>query len=491
MASYLHVVTFIGFLSLLRLLYPLLKWFITRFLLTDPRRLKSYGSWAMVTGATDGIGRAFAHELAKHGLNLILVSRNPSKLASVSDDFRQEFPQIKIKIIPFDFSSGFLSLLRLLYPLLKWFITRFLLTDPRRLKSYGSWAMVTGATDGIGRAFAHELAKHGLNLILVSRNPSKLASVSDDFRQEFPQIKIKIIPFDFSSGFLSLLRLLYPLLKWFITRFLLTDPRRLKSYGSWAMVTGATDGIGRAFAHELAKHGLNLILVSRNPSKLASVSDDFRQEFPQIKIKIIPFDFSSERGYEAIEEGIKGLEVGILINNVGITYPRAMFFHELDQLTWTKILRVNLEATTWVTRSLIGPMLHRRRGAIINISSGAAVVVPSHPLYAIYAATKAYVDKLSRSLHVEYKQFGIHVQCQVPLYVATRMVSEVADIDKPSFFVPSPEVYAKAAVEQIGIGSRCSPFWAHSLQWFLAGLLPENLLDTWRLSVGLRRRGLS
>ena len=97
----------------------------------------------------------------------------------------------------------------------------------------------------------------------------------------------------------------------------------------------------------------------------------------------------AERGYEAIEEGIKGLEVGILINNVGITYPRAMFFHELDQLTWTKILRVNLEATTWVTRSLIGPMLHRRRGAIINISSGAAVVVPSHPLYAIYAATKA------------------------------------------------------------------------------------------------------
>lgn len=84
-----------------------------------------------------------------------------------------------------------------------------------------------------------------------------------------------------------------------------------------------------------------------------------------------------------------------------------------------------------------------------------------------------------------------HVMWQVPLYVATRMVSEVADIDKPSFFVPSAEVYAKAAVEQIGIGSRCSPFWAHSLQWFLAGLLPKNLLDTWRLSIGLRRRSLS
>ncbi|CAN8313329.1 unnamed protein product [Cochlearia groenlandica] len=291
-------------------------------------------------------------------------------------------------------------------------------------------------------------------------------------------------------GLISFLRIFYPLLKWFITRFLLTNPKRLKRYGSWAMVTGATDGIGRAIAHELAKHGLNLVLVSRNPSKLASVSEDFRQEFPHIKIKTIPFDFSSERGYEVIEEGIKGIEVGILINNVGISYPRAMFFHELDQLTLTNIIRVNLEATTWVTRSLIGPMLHRRRGAIVNISSGAAVVVPSHPLYAIYAATKAYVDKLSRSLHVEYKKFGIHVQCQVPLYVATKMVSKIASIDKPSFFIPSPEAYAKAAVEQIGIGSRCSPFWTHSLQWYLAGLLPENLLDTWRLSIGLRRRSL-
>ncbi|XP_010478014.1 PREDICTED: very-long-chain 3-oxoacyl-CoA reductase-like protein At1g24470 [Camelina sativa] len=292
-------------------------------------------------------------------------------------------------------------------------------------------------------------------------------------------------------GFLYLLRLFFPLLKWFITRFLLTNPKRLKSYGSWALVTGATEGIGRAFAHELAKHGLNLILVSRNLSKLEALSNDFGQEFPHIKIKIIPFDFSSGGGYNVIEEGIKGVEVGILINNVGITYPRAMFFHETDQLTWTKILKVNLEATTWLTRSLIRPMLQRRRGAIVSISSGAAVVVPSYPLCAIYAATKAYIDALTRSLHVEYKKFGIDVQCQVPLYVATRMVSEVAAIHKPSFFIPTPEVYAKAAVEQIGIGSRCSPFWAHSLQWFLLGFVPDYFINAWRLSFGLRRRSLS
>lgn len=137
---HLHVVSFIGFLSLLRLLYPLLKWFITRFLLTDPGRVKRYGSWALVTGATDGIGRALAHELAKHGLNLILVSRNPSKLASVSDDFRQEFPQIKIKIIPFDFSSGNTKCTFLFFNAV---FTSLLLVNPIQLAVYVVYVSIT------------------------------------------------------------------------------------------------------------------------------------------------------------------------------------------------------------------------------------------------------------------------------------------------------------------------------------------------------------
>ncbi|XP_010543930.1 PREDICTED: very-long-chain 3-oxoacyl-CoA reductase-like protein At1g24470 [Tarenaya hassleriana] len=294
-------------------------------------------------------------------------------------------------------------------------------------------------------------------------------------------------------GFVSLLKLSSRLFDWVFTRFVL-HPKPLKSYGSWALVTGATAGIGRAFAHELAKHGLNLILVSRNPTKLESVAQQFHQEFPNTKIKIIPFDFSSEEEpstrYKAIEEAIKGVDVGILINNVGITYPKAMFFHEVEEETWKEIIRVNVEGTTWVTRHVIGGMLQRRRGAIVNISSGAGVVVSSHPLYAIYAATKCYIDTLSKCLHVEYKQFGIDVHCQVPLYVATGMVSKVANVDGPSLFTPSPEMYAKAAIGMIGIRPRCSPFWAHSLQWFLVQLLPEFVVDSWRLSIGLRRRNL-
>lgn len=90
-----------------------------------------------------------------------------------------------------------------------------------------------------------------------------------------------------------------------------------------------------------------------------------------------------------MEEEIKGLDIGVLINNVGVTYPAARYFHEVDEKVWTNIVRVNLEGTTRVTMAVVPGMLQRKRGAIVNIGSGAAIVVPSHPLYTIYAATKA------------------------------------------------------------------------------------------------------
>ncbi|WRX15194.1 Short-chain dehydrogenase/reductase SDR - like 10 [Theobroma cacao] len=291
-------------------------------------------------------------------------------------------------------------------------------------------------------------------------------------------------------GFLSLLKHSISLLKWvFDTIF--RASKNLNKYGSWALVTGATDGIGKAFARQLAQQGLNLILVSRNSNKLKTVSNEIRAELPHIKIRDVAHDFSSDvtTGVKLIEEAIKEVEVGVLINNVGVTYPGAMFFDEVDEKVWMEVVRVNLEATTWVTRAVLPGMLNRKRGAIVNIGSGASIVVPSHPLYTIYAATKAYVDQLSRSLYVEYKLCGIDVQCQVPLYVATNLASKVALIEKSSWLVPTPKDYAEAGIRHIGYEPRCTPYWSHSIQWCFARLLPDALLDAWRLSVGMRRRG--
>ncbi|XP_062110537.1 very-long-chain 3-oxoacyl-CoA reductase-like protein At1g24470 [Humulus lupulus] len=290
-------------------------------------------------------------------------------------------------------------------------------------------------------------------------------------------------------GIFIALKRVTSLLKWVFVTFIRSS-KNLKRYGSWAMITGATDGIGKAFAIQLAEKGLNLILVGRNSNKLQTVSKEIQLRCPGTEIKAVVFDFSGDiaAGVVAVENAVKGLDVGILINNVGITYPAARYFHEVEEKVWMNIVRVNLEGTTRVTRAVLPGMIERKRGAIVNIGSGAAIVVPSHPLYAIYAATKAYVDQLSRCLYVEYKHMGIHVQCQVPLYVATQMVSKAASIEKASMFIPRAEDYARAGVRRIGYEYRCTPYWSHYLQWCFASLLSDDILNAWRLAVVIRRR---
>ncbi|GAB4840518.1 hypothetical protein Ancab_021287 [Ancistrocladus abbreviatus] len=295
-----------------------------------------------------------------------------------------------------------------------------------------------------------------------------------------------------SLGSLFIMKHFISLLKWAYIYFL-RPQKDLKKYGSWALVTGSTDGIGKALAFQLAQKGLNLILVSRNHEKLEQVSTEIREKLPDTQIKIIVFDFSCDlaSGIRGLEEGIQGLDVGMLINTVGITYPSAMYFHEVDETVWMKVVRVNLEATTWVTRVVLKGMVKREKGLIVNIGSGAGIVVPSHPLYATYAATKAYISKLSRSLQVEYNHFGIDVQCQLPLYVATKMLSRLTSTEKASLLRPTAEDYAAAAICRLGYEPWCTPYWAHSLQWCMAKLLPEPVLDAWRLSTAIQRRKLA
>ncbi|KAI3501831.1 hypothetical protein L1887_29857 [Cichorium endivia] len=292
----------------------------------------------------------------------------------------------------------------------------------------------------------------------------------------------------FLFGSLSLLKISVSILTWVYVNFL-RPPKNIKKYGSWALVTGSTDGIGKAFAFELAKKGLNLILVGRNPKKLEDVSSEIQSKFSKTQIKNVVFDLTGDlsEGIKKITDAIEGLDVGVLINNAGISYPYARFFHEVDDELLNNLIKVNVEATTKVTHAVLPGMLKRKKGAIVNIGSGAAIVIPSDPLYAVYAATKAYIDQFSRCLYVEYKNSGIDVQCQVPLYVATKMAS----IRRASFLVPSPTGYAKAGLRWLGHDPRCTPYWPHSVIWGLLNSLPEFAVDSWRLGfcLQIRKRG--
>ncbi|TKY47717.1 Very-long-chain 3-oxoacyl-CoA reductase 1 [Spatholobus suberectus] len=304
--------------------------------------------------------------------------------------------------------------------------------------------------------------------------------------------RLKIQPLWFAAlfvvGLLTILRLVFGVLRWVYVSFL-RPPKNLRKYGSWALVTGPTDGIGKSFAFELARKGLNLVLVGRNPDKLKDVSDSIVSKFGKTEVRTVVVDFAGDldEGVARIGAAIEGLDVGVLVNNVGVSYPYARFFHEVDEGLLNNLIKVNVVGTTKVTQAVLPGMLKRKKGAIVNIGSGAAIVIPSDPLYAVYAATKSYIDQFSRCLYVEYKKSGIDVQCQVPLYVATKMAS----IKKSSFFVPSTDGYAKAGVRWIGYEPRCTPYWPHTLLWALACSLPEFVVDAWRLwfCLGIRKRG--
>jgi 17beta-estradiol 17-dehydrogenase / very-long-chain 3-oxoacyl-CoA reductase len=136
-------------------------------------------------------------------------------------------------------------------------------------------------------------------------------------------------------------------------------------------------------------------------------------------VRFVVVDFTDDDfdgGLARIAQTTADIDVGILINNVGVAYPYARFFHEVDGELTKNLLRVNIEVTTRMIQLFLPSMLKHKCGAIINVGSGAATVLPSDPLYSLYAATKAFVDQLSRSLYVEYKHSGIDVQCQVPLF---------------------------------------------------------------------------
>lgn len=259
--------------------------------------------------------------------------------------------------------------------------------------------------------------------------------------------------------------------------------------GKWAVVTGATDGIGKAYAMALARKGLSIVLISRTEEKLKSVEHDINMKYGNVKTKYVVCDYSNFDGTAKakVNEAIKDLDIGILVNNVGISYPFPMYFDELSDDHVAKLIEMNVTSTTWMTRMVIKGMADRKRGAIINISSAAGVT--TSPLLAQYSAAKAYIEKFSLALAVEYKSKNISVQCEVPFWIATKLAKL-----RQSFMVPTPEQYVKLSMKWIGHSDVViSPFWGHALQGYVVSeILPSSVANSITLSIhaGIRKKGL-
>ncbi|XP_019858264.1 PREDICTED: very-long-chain 3-oxoacyl-CoA reductase-like [Amphimedon queenslandica] len=258
-----------------------------------------------------------------------------------------------------------------------------------------------------------------------------------------------------SGGFCA-----YFLAPWGISRI------NIKKYGSWAVVTGASEGIGRGYALELARQGLNVAIMSRSREKLEKVEEEIRSKYNR-DVRVIPVDFSEGQSvYDDIQAEISDLDIAILVNNVGLSLKHPEFFAEVDEMRHRQIIELNCQSMIQMTHLVLPKMLEQKKGIIVNISSlsGAA---PS-PLLTVYSATKVFVRYFSAALQTEYRRKGIIVQCVSPGFVATAM----SGIRRPSLIAPDPVTYAKRAVATIGLRDHTNAYIPHVLQEYLIGALP-------------------
>ncbi|KAJ9584017.1 hypothetical protein L9F63_021646 [Diploptera punctata] len=272
----------------------------------------------------------------------------------------------------------------------------------------------------------------------------------------------------------------------------LTKNINLKDMGSWAVVTGATDGLGKAYAEALAKLGINIILISRDREKLQTVAAKLEEDY-QISTKIIEADFTdnSSEAYGKIEKDLWSLEIGILINNVGISNPHPEYFLELPhrETVYSNIIKCNIGSVTSMTQILLPRMVERGRGVVVNVSSTAATI-PS-PLLTVYGASKAYIEKFSKDLATEYSKCGVIIQCILPGFVATKM----SKIKRASWMAPTPEKFVKDAIRSIGVQQQTTGYLPHSLMVNVIHFI-ENISPTFmnwvivRTMENIRRRAL-
>jgi short-subunit dehydrogenase len=215
--------------------------------------------------------------------------------------------------------------------------------------------------------------------------------------------------------------------------------------GCCALITGASAGIGREFARQLAGRAGSLVLVARRLDRLEALRDELTKKHPNLNMHCRAVDLSQSNEVDELCAWLERekITVDFLINNAGLGDRGS--FATADPQRVREMMAVNIVALTTLTHALLPAMIQKKRGAILNVSSTAGFL-PIRNL-AVYAATKAYVTSFSEGIRAEVRKQGIVVTALCPGPVATEF-SRVAERDSGKAQRPSPS-FMHVAVEDV------------------------------------------
>ena len=284
------------------------------------------------------------------------------------------------------------------------------------------------------------------------------------------------MPFERSIYGLGLLSAAYIFFKIFQFAYLFLRPSSLWRYKrgteSWAFITGASDGIGLAFAQVLCHHGFNVILLGHKPEELKDAKVALQRQSPKVKVQILVIDAisSSPLDLENAIASVKHLNITILINNVGGLPVMSSYFKTLVEYTAEEIddtIYLNARFLARITRLLFGDFARNGPSLIMNISSAGQIGVPYQVMY---SATKGFVSTFSASLSTEALAEGLPIEVISIIPGHVRSGSHKVPI---SWFTPAAPTFAKAALDRIGCGQLVVPgYWRHALQIYLLESFP-------------------
>ena len=252
---------------------------------------------------------------------------------------------------------------------------------------------------------------------------------------------------------------------------------------SWALVTGATVGIGESFTRLLAKNGYNIVLVARDLPRLQERAKSLESTF-EIATKVIQADLATDAGCKTIEDFIANNQIDVLINNAGFGINKAFTMSQLD--AEQQLLDVLVRTPMRLMHVALPGMKERNKGVIINVSSVAGWIAGG-----TYSAAKSYLTVLSESLHTELSSTNVKVSALCPGFTRTEFHQRGRMSMKglPAFmWLNSDKLVAKAWKDAVGGKAVSVPGWQYQLLTFVMRNAPRPMVRKIGMNVRVKQR---